>query len=86
MRIGALVAAAAGTMMIVSAEAEPIVLSPDKSIPVRVDAKRVTMHEKGKSATFSDAQIFQGDTHWQCKTLNVRYDDAKAIQQFECEP
>ncbi len=38
MRIGASLAAAAGAMIIVRAEAEPIVLSPDKSIPLSIDA------------------------------------------------
>jgi lipopolysaccharide export system protein LptA len=85
MRIGSFVAAAAGTMIIAYAEAEPIMLSPDKNIPVRIDAKHVDVHEKEKSATFSDAQVCQGDMRWQCKSLNVRYDDAKAPQQFECE-
>jgi hypothetical protein len=86
MRIGAFVAAAAGTMMIVSAEAEPIVLSPDKSIPLSIDAKHVDTKNKEKIAIFSDAQVSQGNMHWRCRLLTVRYDDAKTPQQFECEP
>jgi len=82
MRIGALVAVA-GAMMIASAEAEPIVLSPDKSIPIRIDAERIDVD--GKIATMSDAQVSQGGMRVRCKTLTVRYDGAKTIQQLECE-
>jgi lipopolysaccharide export system protein LptA len=86
MRIAAFVTAVAGTMMIVSAEAEPIVLSPDRSIPLSIDAKRTDTNEKEKITIFSDALVSQGDMHWRCKLLTVRYDDAKASRQFECEP
>jgi lipopolysaccharide export system protein LptA len=85
MRIGAFFAAAAGTMMIVGAEAEPIAVSPDKSIPLSIDAKRAEINKKEKIAIYSDAQITQGDMHWQCKLLTVRYDDA-GTSQLECEP
>jgi lipopolysaccharide export system protein LptA len=83
MRIGAFIAAVAATMMIASAEAEPLVLSPDKGIPLRIDAKHVDVNEQEKIATYSDAQVSQGDVRVQCKSLTVRYDDAKA--QFDCE-
>jgi hypothetical protein len=86
MRIGAFLAAAAATMMIVSAEAEPIVLPPDKSIPLSIDAKHANINKTEKIAIFSDVQVSQGDMHWRCKLLTVRYDDAKAPQQLECEP
>jgi hypothetical protein len=86
MRIGAFVAAAAGTMMIVSAEAEPIVLSPDKSIPLRIDAKYTDLNKREKIAIFSDAQVSQGDMRWRCKLLTARYDGDKTPQQLECEP
>lgn len=86
MRIGAFVAAVAGTMMIVSADAEPIALSPDKSIPLSIDAKHVDVNKKEKIAIFSDAQVSQGDMHWRCKLLTIGYDNGKTPQQFECEP
>jgi lipopolysaccharide export system protein LptA len=82
-RIAAFVVAVAGAMMIVRVEAEP--LSLDKSIPLRIDAKHIDVDEKARIATFSDAQVFQGDTRVQCKSLTVRFDDAKRPQQLDCE-
>jgi lipopolysaccharide export system protein LptA len=87
MRIGAFLSAAAGTMIIVRAEAEPIVLSPDKSIPLSIDAKHADIKKKEKIAIFSDVQVSQGDMHWRCKSVTpsraggLRGEPPKAVRK-----
>jgi hypothetical protein len=46
--------------------------------------KSVAVHEREKIATFSEAQVSQGDMRIQCRSLIARY-AAETIQQLECE-
>jgi hypothetical protein len=58
MRIRAVVAAAA--MIIVSAEAEPQVLSPDKSIPLRIDAEHTDVRQcKSLTVRYDDVKTIR---------------------------
>jgi lipopolysaccharide export system protein LptA len=76
---------ATGTMTIVSSTAQSrTVVTRDKEVPLRIDAKSVAVHEREKTAIFSDAHVSQGDMRMQCRSLIARY-AGETIQQLECE-
>jgi hypothetical protein len=80
-----IVAIAAGTMTILSTVAQSgTIVTPDKEIPLRIDAKSVAVHEREKVAVFSDAHVSQGDMLIQCRSLIVQYAGG-TTQQLECE-
>src|SRR5690348_5293796 len=50
--------------------------SKNKGQPVSIEAERLEVRDKDKTATFvGKVQVVQGDTTLRCKTLTVLYDD-----------
>ena len=50
--------------------------SKNKGQPVSIEAERLEVRDKDKTATFAGkVQVVQGDTTLRCKTLTVFYDE-----------
>src|SRR6476660_5287022 len=53
--------------------------SKNKGQPVSIEAERLEVRDKDKTATFAGkVQVVQGDTTLRCKTLTVFYDEPTA--------